>query len=237
MQATNFAKTFIATYVYYGRCAIFSLSKQEGKAVFSKLELIDDDGVTEQLRGRFGKQMSELERIGFRHKSTLEIGYLAPLAPTTFLTGTIGREVMGLSLPMTVFWYHPVMASPDGAAYPFGLGIRYYTFFNDGYIHRTSACKDRESTQLKLGGRLTIANLTDRNVKTSYKRHQGFVKQHVKNDRRLEPDEALERLVRIQTNEDSTSKLLLESAMGWVGLLSVSLFTTQCAANALNLLQ
>ncbi len=193
--------------------------------MFVKVQLSNDSGIASIVETRFASQMSDFQEQGFVADGLLEVTFSLPLLPVAIVAGVVGREVWKWDSPFRVKWYHPVMRSQDGTsvAYPFGMGVRYYTFFDDGSAQRTSACKPLETKQYKGRCKLFIANLRERSIGASWLRHLAIVEQHTKEGKHPLRTDHANRLVTMQTAEDSRFSVAMMCVLGWCGVLKAVL--------------
>ncbi len=189
--------------------------------MFSNTRIIHDPEIESALRKRFGKAITELEESGCAYEGTLENEHHLPLLPLVFWLGLLG-ETWRWKSPFRLSWYHPVLRSADGTtlAYPFAIGTRLYTFFDDGSGHRTSACPHQESTQYHKRCNLFVANVNHEgaDITALLERHQGFVEQY-RIGGKSPLKSALDELIAMQTAEDSILSLVCFSCLGWGGMI------------------
>lgn len=188
--------------------------------MFARVQLIDDNRIASILETRFQSEIRDLEVQGFVSDGVLEIRHSLPLLPTAIVFGLVGREVWKWEFPFSVNWYHPVMRSQDGTsvAYPFGIGVRYYTFFDDGSTQRTSACQDEELFQYRKHCNLFVANLKEKVISKSWLRHLAFVEKHTNEGKNPLRTDNINRLVAMQTEEDSWLDIAVGCLLGWGGI-------------------
>lgn len=186
--------------------------------MFANAQLIYDNSIASTLTTRFESEIRDLEKQGFVSDGVLEVVHYLPLAPAALAFGIMGREVWEWQFPFNIKWYHPVMRSRDGTsvAYPFGIGVRYYTFFDDGSTQRTSACQDEESKQYRNRCRLFIANLTEKDIDESWVRHLSFVDELKKYEGKTPlRSNYMNRLATMQTEEDTWQEQAFMCLLGW----------------------
>ncbi len=192
--------------------------------MFANAQLIYDNRISSILATRFETEIQELEKQGFTPDGILEIVHYLPLAPAALAFGIFGREFWEWEFPFNIKWYHPVMRSSDGTsvAYPFGLGVRFYTFFDDGSSQRTSTCQDEDSMQYRSRCRLFIAKLTERAVDVSWNRHVSWVDDLSKSEGKTPlRSNYINRLASLQVDEDTWLEHATMALIGWGPIAAV----------------
>jgi len=192
--------------------------------MFAECRITHDPEIETAVRKRYATAISELEASGCSYAGALETEHHLPLLPIAFVFGLIGREPRRWKSPFRISWYHPLMRSADGSTlvYQFGVGTQLYTFFEDGSAHRTTASWHTESTRYLKYCNLFVANVNviKTNVAQLLNRHLGFVEQY-RVGGKAPLQSAVQKLVQIQTAEDSRLALIWMACMGWGGPIYV----------------
>ncbi len=185
--------------------------------MFATNQITYDRIIENKLKDRFKSPIAELEAIGFSYLGAFETTHSLPLVPTAIEFAIGGKEVWEMDGLSRVKWYHPLMLSPDKMtiAYPMGIGMRYYTFFENGLAHRTSACHDDTTIEFKRESKLYIGNTTNGPISESWMTHLTFCKDHIHAGRLPVKLSSADRLIEMQKTEDSVTDELFVVLFGW----------------------
>ena len=191
--------------------------------MLAKCKFIECPNLHSRLNSRYFQQNRELEDEGFKYEGAMETDYSIAYLPFAAGTGLSGREVMDFRLPR-VSWYHPLFRSKDGEtiAYPLGIATRFYTFFEDGTIQRTSSGVGSSNyvKHCKLFSEKVGSSVGD-----TWLHHLAFCEQRADEGKEPLALADVERVLEAQITEDTLTEKLLGVGMGWgpIGMIAWSL--------------
>jgi len=192
--------------------------------MLAKCKFIECSKLRSRVKQRYSLQIYELEAEGFKYEGIMETDHSIAYLPFVAGVGLSGREVMDIRLPR-VSWYHPLFRSEDGEtiAYPLGIATRFYTFFEDGSIQRTSsgASSSNYVKRCKL-----FTEGVGRSIGDTWLHHLAFCEQRADEGKKPLASADVERLLEVQINEDTLTEKLMCVGMGWgpIGMLGFSAF-------------
>ena len=193
----------------------------ESASFIAQITECSEPTVESRLRNRFAYQFSELENEGFELAGVLDIRHSPWVMPAVLAFGLMGNETSTVEFPF-VTWHHPVFLSQDRQtlAYPFGLGTRFYSFFEGGITQRTSGIPQHTSTasdksSFKEFCRMHAAQVSGKLLGDTWLHHLALCEQRI--DEGLVPVPAeLCQVADILTREDSTIDHISLVAMSWL---------------------
>jgi len=195
----------------------------ESASFIARIAECSDPIIERRLRNRFAREFVEFEDEGFELVRVLAIRHSLWVMPATFAFGLLGRETMTVDFPF-VTWYHPIFISQDRQtlAYPFGIGTRFYSFFEGGLTQRTS--KGADKSCYKKFCCMHANNVSRESLGGTWLGHLAFCELRI--DKGSLPVLAeLPQIVEILAREDSTFDKISLVAISWLpmaGLLYAS---------------
>jgi len=184
----------------------------ESASFIARIAECSDPIIERGLRDRFAREFGELEDEGFELVRVLAIRHSLWVMPATFAFGLLGRESMTVSFPY-VTWHHPIFISQDRQtlAYPFGLGTRFYSFFENGLTQRTSQVAGKSG--YKKFCHMYADNVSRKSLGETWLHHLAFCEQRT-NEGAVPVSAELDQIADILTREDS--------ALDQVGIVAIS---------------
>jgi len=195
-----------------------SLPEDPGiRIMFSSCKIIDDHRIQEKLFTRYQRKLDELREEGFEFAGVIATTHSALLMPVTLSFGVIGREVWNINCFGEVRWYHPLMRSADGetVVYPTGVGLRFYTFFEDGTAQRTTNALNQTSGGYMRRCQLYFAHVVAKTAGDAWHSHRSRCDQRNNDGLRSVQLECLDRFTSLQSDEDSPLDMLGLAAVAW----------------------
>ena len=199
------------------------------------LQLAQDVGVERQVRERYANEISALEEEGFELLGTLETQHSFWLTPTAMMFS--GKEVTKFRAPFHLDWYHPLLVSADGQtlAYAMGMGVKFYSFLDDGSSIQTSSYNGNNAQRpsekiekLCVPQRLGRSVEETASIEETWLYHLAYVEQKIADNHRFTTRDMVEKFIDAHAREDGWPALLLAIGFGWmvpiIGLAAAILF-------------
>ena len=184
--------------------------------MFAELQMIQDPRIEDQVLARYRRHLNELAAEGFQRLGVFETKHGASLAPAALFFGAMGNEVWRYESPLHLNWYHPLLqsAAGDAVVYPMGLGVKFYSFFDDGSTLMTSNCEGK--TGVMGAKRITKRYLPHKPVGETWLYHLAGCEQKLSMGQAVLNGDLIDHFLDAQIREDEPWMLYVTAAAGWL---------------------
>ncbi|MGI9515616.1 MAG: hypothetical protein ACR2NP_01100, partial [Pirellulaceae bacterium] len=184
--------------------------------MFAELKMIQDPRIEDKVLARYRQQITVLTEEGFQRLGMFETKHGLSLAPMALFFGALGNEIWRYAAPLHINWYHSLLQSADGDAvvYPMGLGVKFYSFFDDGSTLMTSNCEGKTGSMPKQ--QINKRYLPKKSIGDTWLYHLAGCEQQFAAGREALRGDLVEHFLDVQIREDDPWALFIGAAGGWL---------------------
>ncbi|MDC0358722.1 hypothetical protein OAO01_07900 [Oligoflexia bacterium] len=190
--------------------------------LFITAQLSNDHSLYKRCQHKFQTAVASLVDMGFEFIALYQQRHSLYLTPAVFLLG-LRNEVWKFDSFLRISWFHGCYRSKDSVTfvYVFGLGVRFWTFFDDN----TALCTMNYKTNSGYQTRAQIHRISvPGSIHNAFTAHNQKIKDLESEGHSILKNAPLEALIDINCREDSPWDALIMGFLGWSAFLAVVYF-------------